>query len=85
MKSFPSDIILNDPVKRATIEQMLIDVKMDLTSYKSVLANCIIKNKQSLTTNGKQILLLPEHQHLYENLKRKYPERNLDGNHISKY
>jgi hypothetical protein len=82
MKSFPSNNILTDPIKRSIIDQILIDVKMDLTSYMSILTNCIIKDKQILTTNGKQILLLPEHKLLYENLKQKYPERNLNGMHF---
>ena len=79
MKSFPSNNILTDPIKRSIIDQMFTDVKMNITSYMSILTNCIIKDKQILTTNGKQILLLPEHKLLYENLKRKYPERNLNG------
>ncbi|CAF4453853.1 unnamed protein product, partial [Adineta steineri] len=37
------------------------------------------KDKQTLTINGKQVLLLSEHSLLYENLKKKYPERNLDS------
>ncbi|CAF4099147.1 unnamed protein product [Rotaria sordida] len=56
---------------------------MDLQSYMTILSNSIIKQKQVLTVIGKQILTLPEHQLLYENLKRKYPERNLDSSYAS--
>jgi len=82
MKTFPSNHILTDPVKRSIIDQILIDLKMNLTSYMSLLTNCIIKDKQILTTNGKQILFLPEHKFLYENLKQKYPERDLNGTYF---
>ena len=75
MKSYPSDNILNDPIKRNTIDRMLTDVKMNLTSYMSILIESVIKDKQILTKIGKEILLLPEHHLLYEHLKNKYPER----------
>ncbi|CAF4169956.1 unnamed protein product [Adineta steineri] len=43
-----------------------------------LLTNSIIKEKQVLTTTGKQILMLPEHKFLYEKLIEKYPERQLE-------
>ncbi|CAF4451165.1 unnamed protein product, partial [Rotaria sp. Silwood2] len=78
MKSFPSDNILNDPIKRNMINQLLTEIKMDLTSYMIILCNSSIKDKQILTTNGIQMLLLPEHKQLYENLKKNYPNHNFD-------
>jgi len=77
MKSFPSEKTLNDPIKRNLIDQMLTNLNMDLTTYMNTLNNSIIKEKQILTTIGKHMLLLNEHKVLYENLKTKYPERNL--------
>jgi len=82
MKSFPSSNILNDPLKSNAIDRILNDVKLNLTTYTTILCNSIIKDKQILTTNGKQMLLLPEHKLLYENLKRKYPEMNLNSKHF---
>ncbi|CAF3548944.1 unnamed protein product [Rotaria sp. Silwood2] len=78
MKSFPSDNILNDPIKRNMINQLLTEIKMDLTSYMIILCNSSIKDKQILTTNGIQMLLIPEHKKLYENLKKNYPNHNFD-------
>ncbi|CAF3050445.1 unnamed protein product, partial [Rotaria sp. Silwood2] len=43
----------------------------------SLLCNSIIKDKQVLTKNGLEMLLLPEHKLLYEKLKGKYLTRNL--------
>ncbi|CAF4938783.1 unnamed protein product [Rotaria sp. Silwood1] len=83
MKSYPSNDILNDPIKRSVVDRIFNDAEMDLQSYMITLSNSIIKQKQVLTMNGKQVLMLPEHQLLYENLKRKYPERNLDDIHAS--
>ena len=77
MKSYPSNDILNDPIKRSVIGRIFTDVKMNLQNYMTILSNSVIKRKQVLTMIGKQILKLPEHQLLYENLKRRYPERNL--------
>ncbi|CAM4827034.1 unnamed protein product [Rotaria magnacalcarata] len=85
MKSFPSDNILNDPMKRGVIEQIFIDINMDFTGYMSLLCSSIIKDKQILTTAGKQILMLPEHNILYQHLKLKYPNRNLDIHLISNH
>jgi len=79
MKSFPSHNILNDPIKRNMINQLLTEVKLDLTSYMLILCNSIIKDKQILTANAIQMLLLPEHKLLYESLKQKYPDRKLDS------
>ncbi|CAF2961565.1 unnamed protein product [Rotaria sp. Silwood2] len=78
MKSFPSDYILNDINKRSIIDHMLADIKMNVETYMTSFSNSILKEKQILTTTGKQILRLPEHKILYENSKIKYPERNLD-------
>jgi hypothetical protein len=72
MKSFPSENILNDSFKRSTIERMLNDTKMDLTTYMSLLCNSVIKDKQILTTSAQEILMLPEHTRLYECLKKNY-------------
>ncbi len=77
MKSFPSHKTLNDPIKRNLIDQMLTNLNIDLTTYMNILNNSTIKEKQILTTIGKHMLLLNEHKVLYENLKTKYPERNL--------
>ncbi|CAF4053549.1 unnamed protein product [Rotaria magnacalcarata] len=85
MKSFPSDNILNDPMKRGVIEQIFIDINMDFTGYMSLLCSSIIKDKQILTTAGKQILMLPEHNILYQHLKSKYPNLNLDIHLISNH
>ncbi|CAF4134544.1 unnamed protein product [Rotaria sordida] len=78
MKSFPSDNILNDPIKRNMINQLLTEIKMDLANYMVILCNSSIKDKQILTTNGIEMLLLPEHKLLHENLKKNYPDRNFD-------
>ncbi|CAF4222346.1 unnamed protein product, partial [Rotaria sp. Silwood2] len=51
MRSFPSDTILNDPIKRNIINQLFSEIKMDLTSYILILSNSIIKDKQILTIN----------------------------------
>ncbi|CAF4422519.1 unnamed protein product, partial [Adineta steineri] len=61
MKSFPSKNVLNDPTKATVINRILKDAKLNLTTYMSVLSNSIIKDKQTLTINGKQVLLLSEH------------------------
>jgi hypothetical protein len=82
MKSFPSSHILNGPLKSNAIDRILNDVKLNLATYTTILCNSIIKDKQILTTNGKQMLLLPEHKLLYENLKRKYPEMNLNSKYF---
>jgi hypothetical protein len=79
MKSYPSNIILNDPVKRNVIDQILIDLKLDLTSYMSTLTSSIIKDKQILTSIGKEMLSLPEHELLLDYLKKKYPQRNFES------
>jgi len=71
MKSFPSNNILNDPLKSNTINQILNDVKLNLNTYMTMLCNSTIKDKQILTTNGTQMLLLPEHKLLFENLIKK--------------
>ncbi|CAF3683536.1 unnamed protein product [Rotaria sp. Silwood1] len=78
MKAFPSEHVLNDPIKHNLINQLFGEVKLNLTTYMSMLCNSHIKDKQVLTANGKQMLLLPEHKLLYEHLKRKYPDRNFD-------
>lgn len=77
MKSYPSDKILNDPIKRNIMNDLFTEVKMDLNSYKLILTNSIIKDKQIITTNGIQMLMLPEHKFLCENLKNKYPNLNI--------
>ncbi|CAF2876653.1 unnamed protein product, partial [Rotaria sp. Silwood2] len=82
MKSYPSNDILNDPIKRSAVDRIFIDVKMDLQSYMTILSNSVIKEKHVLTMIGKQILMLPEHRLLYENLKQKYPERIHGSNDI---
>ncbi len=79
MKSYPSDHLLNDETKRKIIDRILSDVKMDRTSYMLILTNSIIKEKQILTTSGKEILNLPEHHLLREQLKNKYPDREFDS------
>ena len=79
MKSYPSNDILNHPIKRSVIDRIFTDVKINLQNYMTILSNSVIKRKQVLTMIGKQILKLLEHQLLYENLKQKYPERNLDS------
>jgi hypothetical protein len=79
MKSYPSDHLLNDETKRKIIDRILSDVKMDRTSYMLILTNSIIKQKQILTTSGKEILKLPEHHLLREQLKNKYPDRQFDS------
>jgi hypothetical protein len=84
MKSFPSNNILIDPVKKTKLDRVLADSKTDLTTYMLSLSNSIIKDKQILTTNGKEVLMLPEHKFLYEKLKDKYPERQLDSMYSSK-
>lgn len=76
MKCFPSDQILNDTIKHNMINQLLAEVKMDLSTYMQTLCNSVIKEKQILTPNALEILLHPEHKLLHENLKRKYPNRN---------
>jgi len=83
MKSYPSNNILNDPLQRNIIEQMLTDIKMDLKNYMIILKASIIKEKQILTTLGKQTLLLPEHNFLYEHLLQRYPERNFDSMYLA--
>jgi hypothetical protein len=82
MKSFPSNNILNDPLKSNTINQILNDVKLNLNTYMTMLCNSTIKDKQILTTNGTQMLLLPEHKLLLEILIKKYPERNLNSKYF---
>lgn len=79
MKSYPSENTLNDPIKRNVINKLLSEVKMDLNGYILILNNSIIKDKQVLTSNGIQMLLLPEHKLLYETLQRKYPNLNLNS------
>ncbi|CAF4122533.1 unnamed protein product [Adineta steineri] len=78
IRSYPSHIVLNDSLKRIAIDQLLNDINIDLTTYIQLLTNSIIKEKQVLTTIGKQILMLPEHKFLYEKLNEKYPERQLE-------
>ncbi|CAF3450604.1 unnamed protein product [Rotaria socialis] len=80
IRSYPSDPVLNDSLKRNTIDQILNDINIDLTTYMQLLCNSIIKDKQILTNIAKQILKLPEHKFLYEKLKEKYPERQLENN-----
>ncbi|CAF4916752.1 unnamed protein product, partial [Rotaria magnacalcarata] len=75
IRSYPSDPVLNDSLKRNTIDQILNDINIDLTTYMQLLCNSIIKDKQILTNTAKQILMLPEHKFLCEKLKEKYPER----------
>ena len=84
MKSFPSNNVLNDPTKRSIIDRMFNDITMDLESYMLIFSNSIIKDKQILTITCKQILMLPEHKRLYENLKEKYPELNLNSRYFIK-
>jgi len=84
MKSYPSESILIDAVKRDSIEQIFSDIKMDIAGYVSIWTNSTIKDKQVLTKIGKQMLTLPEHKVLYENLLLKYPDRDLAGIHIGK-
>ena len=84
MKSFPTNNVLNDPTKRSIIDRMFSDIIMDLESYMLTFSNSIIKNKQLLTITCKQILMLPEHKPLYENLKQKYPELNLNRRYFIK-
>lgn len=78
MKSYPSEKILNDPIKHNMINQLLSESKIDLNSYMLILSNSMIKDKHVLTNIGMEMLILPEHKLLYENLKKKYPNRNLD-------
>ncbi|CAF2102840.1 unnamed protein product [Rotaria magnacalcarata] len=80
IRSYPSDPVLNDSLKRNTIDQILNDINIDLTTYMHLLCNSIIKDKQILTNTAKQILMLPEHKFLCEKLKEKYPERHLENN-----
>ncbi|CAF4680863.1 unnamed protein product, partial [Rotaria sp. Silwood2] len=82
IRSYPSDTVLNDSLKRNTIDQILNDINIDLTAYMQLLANSTIKDKQILTNTAKQILMLPEHKFLYEKLKEKYPERQLEVNQL---
>lgn len=79
IRSYPSDILLNDSVKRNAINQMLNDINTDLTTYMQLLSKSIIKEKQILTTTGKQILMLPEHRFLYEKLKQQYPDLQFES------
>ncbi|CAF4822880.1 unnamed protein product [Rotaria sp. Silwood1] len=79
MKSYPSHSILNDPVKRNIIDRIFGDVNMNLTTYMSILTGSIIKEKQTLTKTGKEILLQPEHNILYNSLKQKYPEHFIES------
>ena len=79
MKSYPSEKILNNPIKPNFINQSFAEIKMNLTNYMLTLTNSVIKEKQILTMNGIQMLMLPEHKFLCENLKRKYPNLNLNG------
>lgn len=83
MKSFPSEEILNDPIKHNMVNQLLTEVNMDLSIYMTTLCNALIKEKQILTSNGIQMLLLPEHKLLYEHVQRKYPSRNFGSKSIS--
>ena len=85
MKTYPSDNTLNDLSKRNIIVRMLNDVQMDLTSYMTILNNSIIKEKQVLTTTGMNILMLPEHRSLLQQLKRKYPDRFMNGTYLSSH
>ncbi|CAF4725759.1 unnamed protein product, partial [Rotaria sp. Silwood2] len=62
MKAFPSKHVLNDPIKHNLINQLFQEVKLSLTIYMSMLCNSHIKDKQVLTADGKQMLLLPEHK-----------------------
>ncbi|CAF3129255.1 unnamed protein product [Rotaria sp. Silwood2] len=85
IRSYPSDTVLNDSLKRNTIDQILNDINIDLTAYMQLLANSTIKDKQILTNTAKQILMLPEHKFLYEKLKEKYPERQLEGMYFQQF
>ncbi|CAF1086183.1 unnamed protein product, partial [Rotaria sordida] len=79
MKSYPSYNILNDPSKVVVAERILNDLNLNLATYMTILCNSTIKEKQVLTSAGKDLLLLPEHNVLLQHLKEKYPERHLDG------
>lgn len=78
MKSYPSDKLLNDPIKHNIINQLFAEAKLDLTSYMLILTNSVIKDKQILTTNGIEMLMLPEHKFLCKDLIKKYPNLNLN-------
>lgn len=82
MKSFPSCETLNDAQKRNFIERVLVEIKLNLATYMALLCNTIIKEKQILTKAGIEVLMLPEHYQIYEYLKTKYPERNLESMYI---
>lgn len=79
MRSYPSDFVLNDLLKRNTIHEILSDSNMDLAGYMELLTKSIIKDKQVLTSRGKEILILPEHKLLYEKLKEKYSQHQIQS------
>lgn len=79
MKCYPSTNILNNPVKRQIVEQILNDSKSDLKTYMTNLNNSTIKQKQILTNDSMQVLLQSDNKSLFNNLKQKYPERFLNS------
>jgi hypothetical protein len=85
MKSYPSNTILNDATKKNSIDRILNDMNTNLTTYTLSLSNAVIKQKQMLSTDAKQVLMLPEHQFLLEILITKYPERQLNGKYSIKF
>ena len=79
MKSYPSDHLMNDETKRKTIDQILNGAALDHTKYMLKLNTSKLKEKQILTAAGIDILNLPEHHLLRENLKRDHPDRQFDS------
>ena len=91
MKCYPSENTLNNPMKQNGIQQILNDINTNLNQYMQLLLSSIIKEKQVLTTQAKQVLKLPEHRDLMEKLNEKYPQHQIDSkcciqyNIINKY
>ncbi|CAF4623538.1 unnamed protein product, partial [Rotaria magnacalcarata] len=83
MKCYPSTNILNNPVKRQIVEQILNDSKSDLKTYMTNLNNSTIKQKQILTNDSMQVLLQSDNKSLFNNLKQKYPERFLNNSNTT--
>ncbi|CAF4281668.1 unnamed protein product, partial [Adineta steineri] len=47
IRSYPSDIVLNDSLKRNAIDLLLNDINLDLTNYMQLLTNSINKEKMN--------------------------------------